>query len=202
MGALRRGVSLVARALTPAGPQVRPLDDNEDETAVSIGLDAPLDPEWRPRVEAACAAVSLAAKRLACIAFVAALALSGAPAFSEEITTLAAIYKDKKSFDGRYVCILGKTETLFEKYSRLGNHYWTVWVHDGPEKVKVFGFGFPSFKEGETIEACGRYRRTKELSGRIFYDEFSAAAILKGEAMRAGRVVISADGIKPVAKAR
>ncbi|MCX5789033.1 MAG: hypothetical protein NTX64_11085 [Elusimicrobia bacterium] len=124
------------------------------------------------------------------------LALSAGRLAAEEVTPLPAVFKAKKAYDGRTICIQGKTTSLFQKYSRHGHHYFTVWVSDGGEKIKVFGCGFPTFSEGDAIEACGRYQETKTRSGRIFYDEFTANAILKGAAMHAGKVTLTPAGLQ------
>ncbi|MBI5245074.1 MAG: hypothetical protein HY922_15530 [Elusimicrobia bacterium] len=117
---------------------------------------------------------------------------------AEEVVTVAELLKNKKAYDGRNLCVSGKTSTLFQKYSRKGNHYYSVWVSEGKWKIKVFSFGFPSFKEGDVIEACGLFLREKWVSGRVFYDEFSAQVILTGSAMRSGRVEVSSAGVVAV----
>jgi len=114
----------------------------------------------------------------------------------QEVTPLSAIFKDKKRYEGKPVCIAGPTETLFEKYSRKGNHYFTVWLNEGEFRIKVFCFGFPKFKEGDEIEACGWYQAEKRVSGRIFFDEFTAEAVLSGKAMRSGRVELTPRGVR------
>ena len=128
--------------------------------------------------------------------FLSVLMLLAGPLAAEEITSLQALFKTKKAHDGKYLCIQGRTATLFQKYSHRGNHYYTVWINQGADKIKVFGFGFPAFAEGEIIEACGRYQEIKKVSGRIFYDEFTASAILKGPAMHSGRVKITPKGVQ------
>ena len=138
-------------------------------------------------------AILPAMKKLVCAA--ALLVALVPPLAAEEVTPLPEVFKAKKAYDGRTICIQGKSFSLFQKYSRHGHHYFTVWLGDGGEKIKVFGFGFPAFTEGETVEACGRYQQTKTRSGRIFYDEFTANAILKGAAMHAGKVKLTAAGL-------
>ena len=113
----------------------------------------------------------------------------------QEVTPLSAIFKDKKRYEGKPVCIAGPTETLFEKYSRKGNHYFTVWLNEGEFRIKVFCFGFPKFKEGDEIEACGQYLMEKWQSGRVFHDELTAKVILTGASMRSSRVAISSMGV-------
>jgi len=119
-------------------------------------------------------------------------------AAAEELMPIAAVLKNKRAFDGTNFCIQGKTSVLFEKYSRRGNHYFSVWVSEGAAKIKVFYFGFPNFKEGDIIEACGLFLREKWVSGRVFHDEFTAQAILTGGSMQAGLVTVSTAGVQAV----
>ncbi|HAH06412.1 MAG TPA: hypothetical protein DCM05_07785 [Elusimicrobia bacterium] len=127
-----------------------------------------------------------------------AVGLLGLLAFSaaaEEVLSISALLKDRKGHNGKNVCIAGKTSVLFEKFSRKGNHYYSVWVDDGSGKIKVFSFGYPSFKQGDEIEACGQYLMEKWQSGRVFHDELTAKVILTGASMRSSRVAISSMGV-------
>ena len=107
------------------------------------------------------------------------------------VLPISAVAGDKKAFDGRDFCVSGKASTIFKKYSRKGNHYYTVWLNESGAKIKVFGFGFPEFKEGDTLEACGKFTREKWVSGRIFYDELAARSVRKADPARAGEADIS-----------
>ncbi len=91
---------------------------------------------------------------------------------------------------------MGKTSLLSTKAaSRNGNAYFTIWLSEGDDKIKVFGFGVPKvFAAGDVIEACGKYEQVKKISNRIFYDEFTSNVIMKGPAMRSGLVDIRPDG--------
>lgn len=130
--------------------------------------------------------------KTACLAL--ALALP-ALAAAEEVIPIGALLKARKEHNGRNLCVAGKTSTLFQKFSRKGNHYWSVWVDDGTGRIKVFGYGYPSFKEGEEIEGCGQYLVEKWVSGRVFHDELTTKVVLTGASMRAGRVLVSTAGV-------
>ncbi|MEK7656909.1 MAG: hypothetical protein AAB412_04080 [Elusimicrobiota bacterium] len=103
----------------------------------------------------------------------------------EKFLSIAAVAADKKAFHDREFCVAGKSSTIFKKYSRKGNHYYTVWLHEGGAKVKVFAFGFPDFKEGDLLEACGKFSLEKWVSGRVFYEELAARSVRKAESERA-----------------
>ena len=114
------------------------------------------------------------------------------PSFQEErLLPIPAVVADKKAFHDREFCVLGKSSTIFKKYSRKGNHYYTVWLHEGGAKLKVFAFGFPDFKEGDFLEACGKFTQEKWVSGRVFYEELAARSVRKADPARAGEAVIS-----------
>jgi hypothetical protein len=116
----------------------------------------------------------------------------------ETITAVADLLSHTRAFDGKLVCLKGRTATLFRKTSRAGNAYYTFWLNDGESKVRVFKFGVPETSEGEESEACGRFASEKHVSGRIFFDELSAEVLLKGKAMGAGYVDITGAGVLPV----
>ncbi|MBI3553199.1 MAG: hypothetical protein HY077_11940 [Elusimicrobia bacterium] len=118
------------------------------------------------------------------------LALAAASS-AEEITPVAAILKDKKSYDRRFSCVAGKSSVLFTKVSRNKHAYFTVWIADGDAKLKVFGYGKPQFLEGERIEACGVFSVEHQHSGRVFYDEMSAKVILREGEIGKGRVALT-----------
>ena len=127
------------------------------------------------------------------------LSVVAASSRAEEITPIAALLKNKKAYDRKFSCIAGKTATLFTKVSHHARPYFTIWVGEGEGKLKVFGYGKPPFTEGEKIEACGIFTIEKHHSGRIFYDEFDAKTILRGDAIGAGRVILTATDVQPVA---
>lgn len=108
------------------------------------------------------------------------------PAKTETIIPISAVAGDKKAFDGKEFCISGKASTIFKKYSRKGNHYYTVWLTEGGAKLKVFGFGFPDFKEGDALEACGKFTQEKWVSGRVFYDELASRSVRRAGPSKSG----------------
>ncbi|MBI5624149.1 MAG: hypothetical protein HY924_10250 [Elusimicrobia bacterium] len=116
----------------------------------------------------------------------------------ETITPVASIMADTRGHDDKVLCAAGKVSVLFQKTSRKGNSYFTFFLSDGPAKVKVFSFGRPTVKEGEEVEACGRFSYEKRVSGRLFFNQVSAERILKGPAMRSGAVQLTPDGVLPV----
>ncbi len=116
----------------------------------------------------------------------------------EKFLSIAAVAADKKAFHDREFCVAGKSSTIFKKYSRKGNHYYTVWLQEGGAKLKVFAFGFPDFKEGDHLEACGKFSLEKWVSGRVFYEELAARSVRKAGPARAGEadVVVSSAARK------
>lgn len=123
------------------------------------------------------------------------LSLSAAAARAETITPIAELLKNKKAYDRIFSCIAGTSSVLFTKVSHHGHPYFTVFLSEGDAKVKVFAYGQPPFKEGEKIEACGVFTVEKHHSSRIFFDQFNAKNILRGEAIGAGRVVLSRSDV-------
>ena len=121
--------------------------------------------------------------------------MSSVMAGAETITPISSLLKSKKTYDRIFSCIAGTTSVLFTKVSHHGHPYFTVFVAEGEEKVKVFAYGAPPFKEGEKIEACGVFTQEKHHSSRIFFDQFNAKTILRGEAIGAGRVVLSSTDV-------
>lgn len=129
--------------------------------------------------------------------------LLAAPAAAETITPIAAILAAKDRSHGQSFCVAGKPSTVFEKYSRRGNKYFTVWLDDGTAKLKVFAFGaYPQPKDSVLpLEVCGRYLKQKMVSGRVFYDELDARVVLAGKRIGAGEVEIS-DGLVVLSSTR
>jgi hypothetical protein len=124
------------------------------------------------------------------------LLVLAAPVLGEEITPIPVLLKDKPAFDKKFSCVSGKTSTLFTKVSRHGHSYFTVWIGEGNERLKVFGYGAPTFKEGETIEACGVFSIQHTHSSRVFYDELSAKVILREGEIGKGRVLLTPTDAK------
>ncbi|MFA6316572.1 MAG: hypothetical protein WC943_04075 [Elusimicrobiota bacterium] len=120
------------------------------------------------------------------------------PVSPEEVTPVSAIMADTRRHDGKVLCAAGPATVLFRKTSRKGNSYFTFFIAEGPAKVKVFSFGEPAFKEGEEVEACGRFSYEKRVSGRLFFNQISAESILRGKAMRSGSVLLTESGVLPV----
>jgi hypothetical protein len=110
---------------------------------------------------------------------------------AEEITPIAALLKNKAAFNRKFCCVAAKTSTLFTKVSRKAHPYFTIWLNEGDDKVKVFGYGKPPFVEGEKIEACGAFTQEYHHSGRIFYDQVSAKVILRGDEIGKGKVELT-----------
>lgn len=127
-----------------------------------------------------------------------ALAFLARAACAEPITPLAELLKNKKVYDRRFSCIAGLSSVLFTKVSRHGHAYFTAFVSEGADKVKVFAYGRPPFKEGEKIEACGVFTQEKHHSSRIFFDQFNAKLILRGDSIGAGHVILSSADAKLV----
>jgi hypothetical protein len=113
------------------------------------------------------------------------------PAFGEELTPIPALLKNKAAYDKRFSCISGKTSTLFTKISRHGHSYFTAWLGEGNDRLKVFGYGAPAFKEGDTIEVCGVFSIEHEHSSRVFHDEFSVKVVLPEADIGKGRVILT-----------
>ncbi len=122
----------------------------------------------------------------------------------ESFLSIAAVAANKKAFHDREFCVAGKSSTIFKKYSRKGNHYYTVWLHEGGAKIKVFAFGFPDFKEGEFLEACGKFTQEKWVSGRVFYEELAARSVRKAEPKRGedSAAVVSSAAVKAVSPSK
>lgn len=126
------------------------------------------------------------------------LLLTAVPLAAEQLTPIGVLLKNKKAYDRKFCCIAGKTATLFTKVSRHANPYFTVWLFDGNDKIKVFAFGKPPFSEGERIEACGVFAIQHEVSTRVFYDELSAKVILRTDAIGKDRVVLTPTDVRLV----
>lgn len=122
----------------------------------------------------------------------------------EKFLSIAAVAADKKAFHDREFCVAGKSSTIFKKYSRKGNHYYTVWLHEGGAKLKVFAFGFPDFKEGDLLEACGKFTQEKWVSGRVFYEELAARSVRKADSARAGEAdaAVSSAAVKSISPSK
>jgi hypothetical protein len=128
--------------------------------------------------------------------WIALLVLLAAPLAAEEITPIATILRKSKTYDRKWVCVADKSSTLFTKVSHHAHPYFTVWLGDGQDKMKVFGYGKPPFTDGERIEACGMFMQEKHHSGRIFFDELSAQVVLREKAVGADQVILSSTGYK------
>jgi hypothetical protein len=124
------------------------------------------------------------------------LILAAAPLAAEVITPLATLIKNKKTYDKKWLCVADKTSTLFTKVSHNAHPYFTVWLGDGDNRIKVFAYGKPPFVEGDRIEACGMFTQEKHHGSRIFFDEISAQVILRDKAIGADQVILSSTGYK------
>jgi hypothetical protein len=133
----------------------------------------------------------MSSQRVGGFILLASLFLAAGSLAAEEITPIASLLKNKAAFDRKFCCVAGKTSTLFTKVSRHAHPYFTIWVSEGEDKVKVFGYGKPPFVEGEKIEACGVFSQEYHHSSRIFYDQISAKVILRGDEIGKGKVELT-----------
>ncbi len=127
------------------------------------------------------------------------LLMAAAPLAAEEITPIATLLKNTKTYDKKWLCVADKSSTLFTKVSHNAHPYFTIWLGEAQNRIKVFGYGKPPFTAGEKIEACGMFTQEKHHSGRIFFDEISAQVILRDKAIGANQVALDALGYKSVA---
>lgn len=127
--------------------------------------------------------------------------LLAAPLAAETITPVADILQDKKRYDRRWLCIVGKTSEVDPEVSPVRHHqYWTAKLKDDAASIVLFAYGLPPFKSGDVIEACGIFARLKKAqsTGEIFRDEFNVTNILQGPSIKAGKVRITDKGIVAV----
>jgi hypothetical protein len=132
----------------------------------------------------------------------AALLILAGPSAAENITPVATVMRDKKTFDHQWLCLQGKAAQVDPQVSPVKHHqYWTAKLQDDMASIILFAYGLPPFKNGETIEACGIFARLKKAqsTGEVFHDEFNVTNVLKGPSIGAGKVKITPTGIVAVA---
>ncbi len=131
------------------------------------------------------------------------LLLLALPASAELLAKPGDVVRDREILDGHSLCVSGKVADLDEKFGKAtGKHLFRAKLDDGSGVVQVFAFGyFPKIAPGETVEACGRFNKTKlHKNGLTYKDEIEAVVVLKGPGMGAGLVEIVGDRVVARAK--
>lgn len=128
-----------------------------------------------------------------------ALGASAAETPIEPITKIGAILKNRDLANGRHFCVVGAPTVTENKIGRVtGKHLFRGQLDDGTGKLEFFAFGrFPKVETGERVEMCGKFHKYYlHRHGVGYSNELVVAAILKGDGIAAGRVMLGPDGVR------
>lgn len=117
----------------------------------------------------------------------------------EPITKIGAILKNRDLANGKHFCVVGLPTVTENKIGRVtGKHLFRGQIDDGTGKLEFFAFGrFPKVETGERVEMCGKFHKYYlHRHGVGYSNELVVAAILKGDGIAAGRVVLGPDGVR------
>ena len=109
---------------------------------------------------------------LSCVAFLVSLA-----AFAAEVPVTALVSNPAK-FDNQAVTLHGTALMVRATTSSRGNAYTTFQVNDATgAAVRVFTWGHPGFKDGQSVEVVGVFQRVKRVGRYTFYNEVEAQSV-------------------------
>jgi hypothetical protein len=90
-------------------------------------------------------------------------------------TTVAEILANPDNFDGKMVSVEGKVVALQKKISNKGNSYATFKLFRENRTIRIFSFGKPSVKDGDSAKVIGRYQKMKHSGQFTFNNEIETS---------------------------
>lgn len=107
------------------------------------------------------------------------LAALACVALAADKLTAAQVLKDAEKYDGKILTVVGKIAKFEQKTSKIGNKYFTFEIKEGDAVVNGYGRGEckPPLKEGDKVEAIGKFAKTKTVKDFIVKNEIDVSPV-------------------------